>query len=159
MTPSGPVFVGLGSNLGDREENLRRARARLREISGEMICSSISRTDPVGVDTVHKFLNQVVLLKTTNFSGSKKCLDFLLQVEQDIGRDREQNKPDRVIDLDLLYFAQQVSSPRPIVPHPRLHRRRFVLKPLTELAPGFIHPVFAVSQRDLLGRVDRYSHG
>ncbi len=144
------LFVGLGSNLGERMDNLKEARRLLALRAKTIDSSTIIETDPVGVRTEKKFLNQVVKLEGFAETSAGKVMDWLLELEQKIGRNRQENKPDRVIDLDLLYLGQKVINSGPIVPHPRLHRRRFVLQPLVEIAPEFLHPVFKRTQRQLL---------
>lgn len=147
------LYVGLGSNLSPRRENINGALEKLSERSNELLVSSVRETEPVGVETSKLFLNQVALLKSHSFAGPEQTMAWLLEVEQQLGRNREVNKPDRVIDLDLLYFGSRVVATGPIVPHPRLHRREFVLRPLVELSPRFRHPVFERTQEELLKKL------
>lgn len=84
----------------------------------------------------------------------RAALDWLMGLESRLGRDRTDGSPDRVIDLDLLYWGRAVHPFEPVLPHPRLHRRRFVLEPLVELDPDFVHPLLGCSQRELLHRLD-----
>jgi 2-amino-4-hydroxy-6-hydroxymethyldihydropteridine diphosphokinase len=127
------VFVGLGSNLGDRELNLRRALERLEEL-GPVRASSFRETDPVGVTDQPKFLNAAAELETD--LPPRELLERLLEIERGLGRDRatERRWGPRVIDLDLLLFGEEaIDEPGLTVPHPRLADRRFVLEPLCEL--------------------------
>jgi 2-amino-4-hydroxy-6-hydroxymethyldihydropteridine diphosphokinase len=127
------VFVGLGSNLGDRELNLRRALVRLEQL-GSVRVSSFRETDPVGVTDQPKFLNAAAELATE--LPPREVLERLLEIERELGRDRatERRWGPRVIDLDLLLFGEEaIDEPGLTVPHPRLADRRFVLEPLCEL--------------------------
>jgi 2-amino-4-hydroxy-6-hydroxymethyldihydropteridine diphosphokinase len=130
------AFVGLGSNLGDREEQLRRAVAELDRLPGTTVVavSSFRDTEPVGILDQPRFLNGVVALETG--LPAERLLEALLSLERALGRDRATVPPGgpRTIDLDLLlYGSEQISAPGIEVPHPRLAERRFVLEPLAEL--------------------------
>jgi 2-amino-4-hydroxy-6-hydroxymethyldihydropteridine diphosphokinase len=134
------AFIGLGSNLGDREGNLRAALARLTEL-GEVRASSFRETDPVGVTDQPRFLNAAAEVSTD--LPARDLLDALLAIERDLGRDRarEERWGPRTLDLDLLLYGDDViDEPGLTVPHPRLAERRFVLEPLHELAPGLLLP-------------------
>jgi 2-amino-4-hydroxy-6-hydroxymethyldihydropteridine diphosphokinase len=134
------AYIGLGSNLGDRVENLRAALVRLAEL-GEVRASSFRETDPVGVTDQPKFLNAAAELSTE--MPVRDLLDALLAIERDLGRDRsrEQRWGPRTLDLDLLLYGSDViDEPGLTVPHPRLAERQFVLEPLHELAPGLVLP-------------------
>jgi 2-amino-4-hydroxy-6-hydroxymethyldihydropteridine diphosphokinase len=131
------AYIGLGSNLGDREENLRRALERLRPLS----VSAIRETDPVGITEQPRFLNAVAKLETD--LRPRELLDRLLEIERDLGRDRseEERWGPRTIDVDLLLYGDEtIDEPGLTVPHPRLAERRFVLEPLYELAPDLVLP-------------------
>jgi 2-amino-4-hydroxy-6-hydroxymethyldihydropteridine diphosphokinase len=143
------VFVGLGSNLGERELNLRRALERLEEL-GPVRVSSIRETDPVGVTDQPKFLNAAAELATD--LPPRELLERLLEIERELGRDRatERRWGPRVIDLDLLLFGEEaIDEPGLTVPHPRLADRRFVLEPLCELNEDLTLPD-GTPVRDLL---------
>jgi len=134
------VFVGLGSNLGDRERNLRDAVERLRAI-GAVRLSALTDTDPVGVVDQPNFLNAVAELSSE--LSARELLDRLLEIERELGRDRakERRWGPRTIDLDLLLYGDEViEEPGLTLPHPRLAERRFVLEPLHELAPDLALP-------------------
>jgi 2-amino-4-hydroxy-6-hydroxymethyldihydropteridine diphosphokinase len=144
------AFVGLGSNLGDRELNLRRALERLEEL-GSVRASSFRETDPVGVTDQPKFLNAAAELVTE--IGPRRLLERLLAIERDLGRERtrEARWGPRVIDLDLLVYGNEaIDEPGLTVPHPRLADRRFVLEPLCELNEDLTLPDGS-RVRDLLG--------
>jgi 2-amino-4-hydroxy-6-hydroxymethyldihydropteridine diphosphokinase len=143
------VFVGLGSNLGDRELNLRRALERLEEL-GPVRASSFRETDPVGVTDQPKFLNAAVEVATD--LPPRELLERLLEIERELGRDRatERRWGPRVIDLDLLLFGgEAIDEPGLTVPHPHLADRRFVLEPLCELNEDLTLPD-GTRVRDLL---------
>jgi 2-amino-4-hydroxy-6-hydroxymethyldihydropteridine diphosphokinase len=125
------AYVGLGSNLGDREATIRAAVAAL---PGVAAVSSLQETEPVGVTDQPRFLNGVAALDTD--LTARELLEALLAVERDLGRERRERWGPRTIDLDLLLFGSEaVDEPGLTVPHPRLHERRFALEPLAELAP------------------------
>jgi 2-amino-4-hydroxy-6-hydroxymethyldihydropteridine diphosphokinase len=134
------AYVGLGSNLGDRREQIRRAAAFLEEL-GAVRLSTIRETDPVGLTDQPKFLNAVAELQTD--LPPRELLDRLLSIERRLGRDRtaETHWGPRTIDLDLLLYGDKtVDEPGLTVPHPRLADRRFALEPLHELAPELTLP-------------------
>ena len=131
------AYVGLGANLGPREETLRRASELLGATNGidVVALSQLRETDPVGVLDQPRFLNGVVALETT--LSPRRLLDVLLSIERKLGRVRDGARwGPRTADLDLLVYAnEQVDEPGLRVPHPRLHERRFALEPLAELDP------------------------
>jgi 2-amino-4-hydroxy-6-hydroxymethyldihydropteridine diphosphokinase len=131
------AFVGLGSNLGDREDYLRRALDRL----GAARVSSIRETEPVGVTDQPNFLNAVAEVETD--LTARELLQLLLEIERELGRDRSRGQRwgPRTIDLDLLLYGDDViAEPGLTVPHPRLAERSFVLEPLHELDPELVLP-------------------
>jgi 2-amino-4-hydroxy-6-hydroxymethyldihydropteridine diphosphokinase len=143
------AYIGLGTNLGDRELNLRRALERLEEL-GPVRASSFRETDPVGVTDQPKFLNAAAELVTE--LPPAELLERLLEIERELGRDRasERRWGPRVIDLDLLLFGEEtIKEPGLTVPHPRLADRRFVLEPLCELNEDLTLPD-GTRVRDLL---------
>ena len=130
------AFVGIGSNLGDREAYLRRAVELLRAEAGIEVAavSKLRETEPVGLVEQGPFLNGVVQIETT--LSPRELLERLLAVEQDLGRVRSERWGPRTIDLDLLRYGDEiVDEPGLTVPHPRLHERGFALEPLAELNP------------------------
>jgi 2-amino-4-hydroxy-6-hydroxymethyldihydropteridine diphosphokinase len=134
------AYIGLGSNLGDREENVRRALELLEDL-GAVRSSTVRETDPIGITEQPKFLNAVAELDTDLPAG--ELLQRLLAIERELGRDREHELRwgPRTIDLDLLlYGAATIDEPGLTVPHPRLAKRRFVLEPLHELDPQLALP-------------------
>ena len=137
------AYVGLGSNLGDRQATIRRAVELLGARPGiEVIAvSTLRETDPVGYEDQPRFLNGAAALEVD--LTARGLLDELLAVERDLGRDRSQETRwgPRTIDLDLLLYGEEtVDEPGLTVPHPRLAERQFVLEPLYELAPELALP-------------------
>ncbi len=130
------AYVGLGANLGHREETLRRAVELLGEADGVdvLAVSQLRETEPVGVVDQPPFLNGAVAIETA--LAPRDLLDLLLEIERSLGRVREERWGPRTIDLDLLVYGDEVvDEPGLRVPHPHLHERRFALEPLAELAP------------------------
>jgi 2-amino-4-hydroxy-6-hydroxymethyldihydropteridine diphosphokinase len=131
------AYVGLGANLGDRERTIREAARRI----GADRLSEIRETEPWGYAEQPQFLNAVAEIDTE--LGARELLDFLLEVERDLGRERGTGPRygPRLIDLDLLLFGSEViEEPGLSVPHPRLHERRFALEPLADLDTGIVVP-------------------
>ena len=128
------VYVGIGANLGPREETLRRAVELLGRADGvEVVAvSELRETDPVGVVDQPPFVNGAVAIETT--LPARAFLDVLLEIERSLGRVRGERWGPRIVDLDLLVYGNEViDEPGLRVPHPRLHERRFVLEPLADL--------------------------
>lgn len=137
------VFVGLGSNVGNREATLRAAVERLGALRETEVrsCSSFRDTEPVGYLDQPHFLNGAVELETALSPG--ELLVALLELERDFGRDRaaSPSQGPRTLDLDLLLYGDStIDEPGLVVPHPRLHERGFVLEPLAELDPALVVP-------------------
>ena len=128
------AYVGLGANLGAREETLRHAVERLGAAEGVEVLaeSSLRETKPVGVVDQPPFLNGAVQLETS--LPPRELLDLLLAIERSLGRVRGARWGPRLVDLDLLLYGSEiVDEPGLRIPHPRLHERRFALEPLAEL--------------------------
>ena len=143
------AYIGLGSNLGDREASIRAAVAAL---PGVVAVSSLRETDPVGKTDQPRFLNGVAALETE--LSARELLDVLLSVEHGLGRERRERWGPRTIDLDLLVYGDEtVDEPGLTVPHPSLHERRFALEPLAELDPELVVPGRG-RLKDLLAELD-----
>ena len=130
------AYVGVGSNLGDREATIRAA---ISALPGVVAVSQLRETDPVGIIEQPAFLNGAVALETE--LSPRQLLAALLAIERELGRERRERWGPRTIDLDLLlYGGETVDEPGLTVPHPRLHERRFALEPLVELDPELLIP-------------------
>ena len=143
------AYLSLGSNMGDREKNLRDAIARLEGTGHVTSISSFYETEPVDFTDQAWFLNCAVGLETAETAG--QLMKRILQIEREMGRQRLQKKGPRIIDIDILLFSDQIiGSPELTVPHPAMQKRRFVLEPLAEIAPRARHPVLRKSVCELL---------
>ena len=148
------VFILLGSNLGDRQLLVSQAWSMMDERCGKIIAKSrLYESEPWGFKSEHWFLNQVVVLDTE--MSPDDLMDALLAIEKELGRDRttpHEGYVSRPMDLDILYWGEDliVEKQHVIVPHPRLHKRRFTLLPLCDVAPDYVHPILKKTNRQLL---------
>ena len=142
MIPMSQVYLGLGSNVGDRLQNLITAIKKLSSANNLIkSCSSIWETSPWGFEPQEDFLNCVILFETFYLSPFA-LIEAIGKIEHSLGRKRGQKFGPRTIDIDILFFdALIITIPTLTVPHPLLHRRKFVLLPLSEIAPTLLHPV------------------
>jgi 2-amino-4-hydroxy-6-hydroxymethyldihydropteridine diphosphokinase len=147
---TGQVFLLLGSNLGDRRQVLAAAREAIAEQAGSIVLqSAVYETEPWGITDQPAFLNQVLEITTSLLP--EDLLRIVLNIEHDLGRVRYERWGARVIDIDILYFGQTIiDSARLTLPHPRIQDRRFVLAPLVEIAPDFMHPLLQKTSVQLL---------
>jgi 2-amino-4-hydroxy-6-hydroxymethyldihydropteridine diphosphokinase len=152
------VFIGFGSNLGDRQEFCDRAITLMGMLphSRFVAVSSYYETQPVDPDGILGsmwFYNGVVKIETQ--MAPIQLSEICRETERALGRAEEGRSGPRTIDLDLLLYGQQIiNESNLIIPHPRLHLRRFVLEPLVELDPDWNHPTFNQTVRELLTRLD-----
>ncbi len=147
-------YIGIGSNLGNSLINCKNSVELISQIRGVELSamSSFYRTEPVGNVSQNYFINAVVEIKTV--LSPADLFEALQAIENNMGREREIKGGPRIIDLDLLFYGQKVvNEENLIVPHLELHKRRFVLEPLCEIASYFIHPVFGISIRGLKERL------
>ena len=148
------VFILLGSNLGDRQLLINQACEMIEERCGRIVSKSrLYESEPWGFKSEHWFLNQVVVLDTE--MSPDDLMDTLLAIEKELGRDRttpHEGYVSRPMDLDILYWGKDliVEKQHVIVPHPRLHKRRFTLLPLCDVAPDYVHPILKKTNRQLL---------
>jgi 2-amino-4-hydroxy-6-hydroxymethyldihydropteridine diphosphokinase len=154
--PRKQAFLGLGSNLGDRERNLRAAAERLTAAGTEVLASSsLYETAPQDLLDQPWFLNQVLKVETSLFP--MQLLRLVQQVERELGRDRGPAaipKGPRLIDIDILLYGKAVvETPQLVIPHRAMMGRRFVLEPLVEIEPELRHPVTGERMAAALARV------
>ncbi|MGN6398030.1 MAG: 2-amino-4-hydroxy-6-hydroxymethyldihydropteridine diphosphokinase [Mucilaginibacter sp.] len=136
------VFLLLGSNLGDRQYFLRQAIALIdTQVAKVIKTSSIYETQSWGKSDAPDYLNQVIVLETE--ATAQEVLDKILNIELMLGRKREEKWGSRTIDIDILFYGDEIINEEGLhIPHPELHNRRFTLEPLKEIAPDLRHPVF-----------------
>ena len=147
------IYLGLGTNIGNKKENLTRAIEALSLALGNYTAlSTFVETEPWGFDSDNTFLNCVVAFDTT--ISPTELLDTTEEIERRLGRTTKSTGRmyhDRIIDIDiLLYGNDTIETPRLTIPHPLMHRRDFVLKPLAEIAPHVIHPTTGKSIEELV---------
>jgi 2-amino-4-hydroxy-6-hydroxymethyldihydropteridine diphosphokinase len=146
------VYIGLGTNMGNKRSNLRSAAAVLSERVGEILSlSTIYETEPWGFQSENVFLN-AALVQLTRLTPLE-LLDATRMIEIEMGRIRKSSHAsyhDRIIDIDILMYGDLVlETNRLVLPHPLMHTRKFVMEPLAEIAPAVIHPVFRKSMEEL----------
>ena len=152
------VFLGLGTNLGDKKTNLSMAMEEIRKRVGEVTSlSAYYITEPWGFDSQNSFLNAVCKV-CTSLSPSE-VLSVTQSIERDLGRMKKSingQYSDRPIDIDiLLYDNLVIDTPDLSIPHPLMHKRLFVMEPLTEIDPKLIHPVLHLSMEDILRNLQK----
>jgi len=150
------IYLSTGSNQGDRLDSLVKAARLIDKLVGKVIdYSVVVETEPWGFEAETNFYNQVLMVDT-DFSP-KDVLIRILCIEKELGRIREATTlySSRSIDIDILFYGkEQVNDENLVIPHPRLHLRKFVLQPLVGIAPDFIHPGLNSSLAELLKKLD-----
>ena len=156
----GLSFILLGSNMGNREELLNEAIEHIELRCGRVVLkSSLYESEPWGFDADVYFLNQAIAIESV--LSPHDLLKELLTIEAELGRKRKENHigyESRPIDLDIIYYDDIINNDEDLIlPHPRLHLRRFVLMPICEIAPDFIHPILQETNSGLLERCEDHS--
>lgn len=150
------VYLGLGSNLGDKKEIMTRAIELLSlALGSEPLCSSFIESEPWGFESQNSFVNCVVALETNIAPMQLLCITE--SIEKQLGREKKSiggQYSDRAIDIDILFYGDEViTCERLTIPHPLLHKRSFVLEPLNEIAPQLMHPVLHRTTSELLAEL------
>ena len=148
------VFLLIGGNMGDRLQNLHQAIALLSAACGPVIQqSAVYETAAWGKTDQAAFLNQALVLTTS--LTPQELITTILSVEEKMGRLRMEKNGPRVIDIDIIFYNEVVMhEPHLTIPHPQLQNRRFVLVPLNEIAPGYVHPVLHKTVKELLAECE-----
>jgi len=146
------TFLSLGSNIGHKRRNIITASALLAERAGDILAlSALYETEPWGFESDNTFLNAAIMLETS--LSPEDLLSLTMQIEKEMGRTTKTNGQyqDRIIDIDILTYDNLImETPQLTLPHPHMHERVFVLEPLSEIAPGLIHPILRKSISQLL---------
>jgi len=144
------AVLSLGSNVGDRLDNLKKAIAHLKDLPGSLLkVSSVYETAPWGNTQQSSFYNQVIEIETT--LTALELMERILSIEREMGRTRMKKWEPRIIDIDILFFSDEIIESKNLrIPHQHLHERRFILEPLNEIMPDFIHPVSKLKIHELL---------
>jgi len=145
------VYLALGSNLGDRRQYLIQAVNSLQEKDKILMIAPLYRSSAYGYTNQPDFLNTALLLETT--AKPFDLLKFLKSIEESVGRKQRIRWGPREIDLDIIFYDDEVlNTPDLVIPHPDFHNRRFVLQPLADIAPDFISPTHRKSVKELLNK-------
>ena len=146
------VYLGLGSNMGDRKKLITDATMICGSIMGKLITlSSLYETEPWGFSSPNKFLNAAICIETEH--SPEKCLAMAKAIEREMGRLKHEGAgyEDRPIHIDILFYEDlQMESESLTIPHPLISKREFVLRPMAEIAPEMKHPVLQKSMEELL---------
>lgn len=145
------VYLGLGTNIGNKRKNMVTAAALLAERAGDVLSlSSFYETEPWGFDSENTFLNAALELETS--CSPMELLRLTQQIEQEMGRTQKSDGSyhDRIIDIDILLYGNEIiHTEELVVPHPLMQHRLFVMQPLAEIAPSLVHPVLQKSMYEL----------
>ena len=154
---NGGIYVALGTNMGDKQENLHKALTLMHDKGIKILkTSSWYSTEPYGFTDQDPFLNGVVEVA---FSGeARELLKMLLHIEKEMKRVRKIHWGPRIIDLDIILFRQEIiDEPELTVPHADMHNRDFVLRPFAEIAPEVVHPVFQKTIQQLFDEIESHN--
>ena len=149
------AYIGLGSNLGDRVAHLLSAVNAIKHLSDSIAVSSVYESEPFGVgdDSQPRYLNMVLAIRTR--LGPHQLLRELLKIEKTNGRVRHHRNESRTLDLDLLLFGGDIiETVDLLVPHPRMHKRAFVMLPISEIAPDAVHPVLGSTMLKIADKLE-----
>ena len=143
------AIIAFGSNMGNRRENIQKALEKMEHIGLNLIkTSTIIETEPYGYLDQDSFLNGACIVDTV--LSPKELLYQLLAIEQELGRKREIRWGPRIIDLDIIFYEDQIIREKDlIIPHPDAHNRTFVMEPISEIAPFFVHPIYKKTVREI----------
>jgi 2-amino-4-hydroxy-6-hydroxymethyldihydropteridine diphosphokinase len=141
------VFLSLGTNLGNKKANLSTAISEIEKNIGHItLYSGIYETEAWGFECEYNFLNQVILVMTD--MEPSRLINSCLAIEKKMGRERKkgENYESRIIDIDILFYGESIVAENNLtIPHPQLHKRKFILEPLNEIAPDLVHPLLGKS--------------
>lgn len=148
-------YILFGSNLGDKNGIFNQACLYINNRCGQVVkVSAAYESEPWGFEAKEWFLNRVIVIETA--MAPKDLMQQLLEIERELGRERHpevEGYTSRIADLDILYYGDRIILTDTLtVPHPRLHRRRFALLPMCEVAPDLVHPALGLTQTELLAR-------
>ncbi|MGB9840190.1 2-amino-4-hydroxy-6-hydroxymethyldihydropteridine diphosphokinase [Thermovenabulum sp.] len=148
------VFIALGSNVGDREANIKTAIEKIRYRGIKVVkISDIIETEPYGYIDQPRFLNAVLQAET--LLSPRELLNTLQEIEKEMGRERKIKWGPRNIDLDIIFYNGLILNEEDLkIPHPDAHNRIFVIKPLAQIAADFVHPVFKITVKEILKSLD-----
>lgn len=147
------VYIGIGSNLGDRVLNCKQSIDGTASFSDVTAVSSYYETEPVGNENQPLFINCAI--EIISDITPHQLLAELSRIENRLGRVREKKWGPRTIDLDIIFFGDEIIDDADLkIPHPEAHKRRFVLEPLAEIAPTLVHPVLNATVAELLSRLE-----
>ncbi len=154
-TPSmAQVYIGLGSNIGDKRKNITNATVLIGALMGDLkVLSSLYETSPWGFESENQFLNAAILVETDQ--TPETCLAMAKAIEREMGRVKTgEGYEDRIIDVDILLYEDMVLSTESLtIPHPLMQQRDFVLRPLAEIAPNLLHPTLKKTMAELLSEL------
>ncbi len=148
MDQKNKSYLGISTNIGDLKKNIETATEHLKELGEILEISSHYKTEPVGYKNQDWFINICLLLETS--LTPQELIKETLKIEEKMGRERKIKNGPRIIDIDILFYEQNtVKFPTLTIPHPFIQERNFVLTPLAEIAPEFIHPILNKSIKQL----------